>query len=729
MLLGFGFLNWAMLGWLAAASLPLLIHLWNRRQHREVPWAAAEFLLAALRKNARRLRLEQWLLLAVRTLLILLIVFAVAQPYMEQLGLIAPNVGRTHKVIVVDGTFSMGFKPADRSRFQRAKQLATQIVEESPQGDAFSLVLLGKPPRVVVGTPAFEPNDFVEEIENLQLPHTAGDLPATLQRVQEIVERAEKDNPRLTQTEVYFISDLGRATWVGEAEEETTADEFRNQAKRLSELAALVLLDVGQPDAENLAVTDVRLMEPFVTTQEPVRFEVILRNFGRQDQIRRRTEFVVDGRAVAQEDVDLTAGEDVVLNFAHRFETPGDHVVECRLSGDLLDIDNHRWMSLAAKEQIDVLCVDGSPSGDALGGAAGYLAVALAPKESTFGGHVVRPQVVPETSLLEADLSSFDCIFLCNVGQFTRREAHALESYLEGGGGLVCFLGDRVQIDSYNRHLHGEAEGESPILPARLIEVVAENQYSLDPLDYQHPIVQAFRGQQQAGLLTTPVKRYVRLDVSEDPDSSIALATSGGDPMIVQAPRDRGTVILVATSADVSWTAMPVWPSYLPLVQELLAAAVRGQLNDRNTIAGSAIGASVRSNDPDRAVAVRLPDGDDATVRVKTSADGSNWTFADTQLSGVYSVSQGSPGKEPLNFAVNVDPVESDLTKLDVSELRTDIWPGVPFLHSTTWQDTEGQPMADAVRRGQFHRALLYAVLALLFAEIALATYMGRRSI
>src|SRR5580698_9878312 len=86
-LLAFGFGALPMLGWLAAAAAPILIHLWNKRKYREVPWAAMEYLLAAMRKNARRIQLEQWLLLAVRTLLIVLLVLAVAQPYAEQLGL------------------------------------------------------------------------------------------------------------------------------------------------------------------------------------------------------------------------------------------------------------------------------------------------------------------------------------------------------------------------------------------------------------------------------------------------------------------------------------------------------------------------------------------------------------------------------------------------------------------------------------------------------------------
>ena len=67
----------------AAASVPIVIHLLNRRKFREVPWAAMRFLLAAIRKNRRRIRIEQWLLLAIRTLIILLVVTAMAKPFLE----------------------------------------------------------------------------------------------------------------------------------------------------------------------------------------------------------------------------------------------------------------------------------------------------------------------------------------------------------------------------------------------------------------------------------------------------------------------------------------------------------------------------------------------------------------------------------------------------------------------------------------------------------------------
>src|SRR2546421_5662953 len=77
----------ALLGALGAASIPLVIHLLNRKRFRVVTWAAMRFLLAAQRKNTRRMRLEQLLLLAVRTLLVLLLVLAMMSvtPWAEAL--------------------------------------------------------------------------------------------------------------------------------------------------------------------------------------------------------------------------------------------------------------------------------------------------------------------------------------------------------------------------------------------------------------------------------------------------------------------------------------------------------------------------------------------------------------------------------------------------------------------------------------------------------------------
>src|SRR5690349_7150673 len=155
-----------MLGWLAAAAAPLLIHLWSRHRFREAPWAAMQFLLAAMRKNARRLQLQQWVLLAVRTLIILLVVLAVAEPYGERL-LAGSSRGPSHKILVLDGSYSMAYRGDGNTNFAVAKQLAAKMVRASRPGDAFTVILMSSTPRIVVGTQAFDHAAVAIQIESL----------------------------------------------------------------------------------------------------------------------------------------------------------------------------------------------------------------------------------------------------------------------------------------------------------------------------------------------------------------------------------------------------------------------------------------------------------------------------------------------------------------------------------------------------------------------------------
>jgi hypothetical protein len=159
-----GFANPLLLYALAAASVPVVIHLLNRRKWREVPWAAMRFLLAAIKKNRRRLRIEQWLLLAIRTLVVLLVVAAMAKPFLESFGAVIAG-RRTHRVIVLDASLSMAYTAGESSRFDEARALAAQLVNGSRRGDAISLVLMGDPPRVVIGDPSPNLVEVKKEID------------------------------------------------------------------------------------------------------------------------------------------------------------------------------------------------------------------------------------------------------------------------------------------------------------------------------------------------------------------------------------------------------------------------------------------------------------------------------------------------------------------------------------------------------------------------------------
>src|SRR5437879_8211151 len=101
-----GFLNLAMLFGLARISIPILIHLLNRRRYNVVDWGAMQFLQIS-ETTRRRLLIEELLLMLLRMGLIALLVLALAAPYAVS-PLLARIGGRPNRdvVLIVDGSYS-----------------------------------------------------------------------------------------------------------------------------------------------------------------------------------------------------------------------------------------------------------------------------------------------------------------------------------------------------------------------------------------------------------------------------------------------------------------------------------------------------------------------------------------------------------------------------------------------------------------------------------------------
>lgn len=724
-LIAFGFTDLSMLAWLAAAAAPIVIHLWSRRRFRETTWAAMEYLLAAVQQKRRRLRFEQWLLLLLRTLIVVLIVLAVAEPYLvEGRFHVLPGV-RTHRVLVIDGSYSMGYTPEEQSRFALAQQTAAQIVEASAQGDGFTLILMAEPPQVVVGLPALEPAQFVQEIDRLNRLDTSADLPATIESIGKVLKAARREYPRLVREEIYFLTDLGRQGWQPEFNGRQAAARFQESVSRLAEVAGLVIIDVGQQTAENLAVTQIGSDASFAVVGRELPIEVAVKNFGRQDQGRQLVELLLDGRRAGQKQVELPAGQSATVRFSVRFDSPGDHAIEARLAPDRLDVDNHRWLVAPVKRHLRVLCVDGRPSGHELDGATGYLVTALAPHAGAMASAHVRTEVVPESALMELELRQYDVAFLVDVAQLTASETRALANYLEQGGSLVFFLGPRVLPARYNRQLIDARPNAPPLLPFRLDAVVENPSGQLDPLGYEHPIVQVFRGRHRAGLLTTPVQKYVRLEPLRGSQAKVALATASGDPLIVEHPVGRGRVVLVATSADTSWTAMPLWPSYVPIVQEILRFAVGGQFDRQNRRVGRPLEGTVPPVAADEPLELFTPGGRSESIRPGLGPEESTWRFRDTWRSGIYSIGFEDPAAQTLRFAVNLDTKESDLTPLSETTLRQEVFPGVPLRYQTDWEVNRQSATRQIGRRDTLSPELLWLVFGALLIETFIAWRFG----
>ena len=483
---------------------------------------------------------------------------------------------------------------------------------------------------------------------------------------------------------------MGQNTW---------SANIQTAAAELAKTASLFIVDLGQTDCENAAICSLRTMEPYATVNATLNFEAQLVNFGRQTH-RQPIQWWVDGQQEKEDFIDLAPGKQTSAVFQWRFEAPGDHAIEARLLGDALDVDNHRWLAVPVQGAVEVLVLNGDGS-DA---AAKYLTKALNP-EAEGNQSPIHVHLAAENALLETNLSQYDAVFASNVAQFTAAEAQALARFVRAGGGLVLFLGDRVQAQRYNLELGGGRGGMEPLLPVELLQPTeqavgggnsapGESQFSFDPLGYRAAIVAPFAGNERAGLLSTPISRYFRMQplaAGGGADSSrVALAIrETGDPAIVERTLGRGEVIVVALPASLNsvdpvskapWTLMPAWHSFLPLVQEILSQAVVAHLAGHNQLVGQPISGTAATSG--ETVSISPPAGEGRTsdaIHIDAAAGGA-WSFPETSQSGIYRVQTAGGNLSPSDrapiklFAINVDTGdltngESNLNKIEPSSL------------------------------------------------------------
>jgi hypothetical protein len=475
---------------------------------------------------------------------------------------------------------------------------------------------------------------------------------------------------------------------------------------------------------ENLALTELSARQSIVTPGRDTQIDVAMRNYGSRPLADGKLQLFVDGQKAAESPVNARAGGQASVSFTHRFETPGDHWLEARFSDDPLPVDNHRWLSVPVRESIPVLCISGKPE------AAGHVALALNPESSSEPPRV-RARVEPESAILETNLAQYACIFICNVGRFGEDETRMLQQYVAAGGGLVVALGDLVQPENYNSQLAGDSPPHQ-LLPARLQEIVSNDSYTLDPLDYRHPIVEPFRGFERSGLLTTPIWRYYRLQPLAAMHPRTVLALDSGDPLIVEASVGRGHCVLIATSMSSAsfdrssnpptpWTAMTTWPSFPPLVQEILEYAIQGLGDSRNVEVGEPIGDDVPRQQAEASLTVLAPgdsSGQGDRVALADSGEQRSWTYDRTWVSGVYEARFGAPWSRSEFFTANVNTRESNPARFDAELLPSQ------FQQASAGQSVE-EAFIPALAQSQYYRLFLSLMLGLLLLETFYAWWIG----
>ena len=661
------FLNLPMLLGATAIAIPIAIHLINRHRFRRTEWAAMRFLRASIEKHQRRLRLEDILLLLLRCLLVLLIAATLARPTLRSaLGKFS-NLGLTSStaIILLDNSASMGATDGVQSRLDKARKAAEEAIDALPPNSDVAVWLVSDIIETAIPEPTRDLNLARKIIRDAPLTDRATQLLPALQQASKLLA------PRLAaRKEIYLVTDGQSLAW------QPWNDTLRLLDSGKNNLRFRVIL-TGDSEEQNLAVTDLHAAAPLAPLRQPLRFDLRVTNFGRDDARDVRLSLNVDNDAPSDEGIIelLPAGASRNLALFAKLRTDGFHSITARLPEDRLLADDRRSIVVHALKEIRVLLVNGTPGHEGRDNPVFFLQQALTPVPNVERpDYFIQPTVITPTELTAARLDNTDVVLLAGVFDLAGDTTALLDQFVSRGGGLIVFPGTRCDRTFYNTHC--------PFLPATLGDPRGdvekqETFITIQPADYQHSIVSLWNDPAAGTLSSARFYRYYPLEPSTNAAVVLRFAdgTTNPPPALVEGTWRQGRTLLFASTPNTDWNDWPVRPSFVPLLHRALGAVLTRRDSGLNIRVGSEFRHALPAECLGKDVVV-TPPGTSAKVKREFSRveplppDNAPTARAlATDFAGVYDVAVASEPPQSFKFAAQADSSEFDLTPLSPAEL------------------------------------------------------------
>lgn len=723
------FLNIIMLGGLAAVSVPIIIHLLNRRKFQKVVWAAMRFVKTSVERNQRRMRVEDMILLALRCLMLALLAIALARPAFKESGIDLLGQSKVTGVVILDNSASMGMGDGTATRFEKAKKAAGQALETMPVGSATAVFLASDIANGVIPEPTFDFNLVRKALRDAPLTDRATDLLPSVQRALDTLKQRIG-----IRKEIYLITDGQLTGW----KQMTEIEKLLENSKR--EVRSHIVL-VSEHEERNLAVTELRNASGLSPVNQSIRFEVRVSNFGREAVRDSRVSLSVDAEPPSDEftiDTLPPGGSKSVSLFA-KLRTQGFHSILARIPEDRLPADDKRTLAVRAIKEVRVLLVDGEPGAEPRDSETFFLRHALVPvAPSEQPNYFVKLVRLTGPELPGARLDDFDAVVLANVSDFADRVAKDLEQYVRRGGGLMIFSGARINTGFYNEQLAGKYH----LLPATFgaargnAEQDAEY-FTLQDRDLGHSIVSIWndpnagtlssaRFYRAHDLIPVPSGKAEEKSLDESGAPQTVVKFSHGTPAIIEHTYGLGRVVMFASTADTAWNDFPVRPSFVPLVHRALGSMVQRQDEGLNVRVGERFKRRVASEWLDKEARVSKPRQADALLEQRRIEMVNGWPmlqFEQTDFSGAYDVAFGEE-RGAIRFAAQPEGNESSLDELSNEQRK---------LLSTVAHLVDWSPnisLKEQVQRersgAEFWLPIVLAAILIALAETFLAQWFSR---
>jgi hypothetical protein len=521
-------------------------------------------------------------------------------------------------VLVVDDSLSMRAPlPDGRTRFEAAKKAALDLVGQAEEGDAFGLVLAGRPPRVELA-PTTDQAAARAALEGLEASDRATDLTLAIDSARALLTKLPQLDKR-----VVLLSDRADASVSA-----TLASGDATLWYPLTDLAA-------DPQTRDCAVVSATLRGLTATVEvrcvgpDAARGrELVLFEAGAPDREVARAALLEDGGTLT---VALEAKPTVDL--------------DARLSGsDAIPADDAAPVFFETAElTIGVVSEARDPSLET--GGPPPVEQALAALDL---GVTVRPfTAVPDR---EEDLAKLRGLLLDDPTGLTPEERSSVTAWVERGGPVLIALGKRAETaglaESFGALVPGVVRWESAPPGSSTGASDATSRSAALPVGARIAHCAALGPSAESFADLAPRGR-ARLDLPLFKDDARLCNWDDGEPLVLLRLIGRGSVTLVTESFQLDASDLPLRPAFLSLLENFVERARESTGSGRVSV-GQSIVVKAGTDGPGQ----RLVPGATKPVELPALTTGGSLP---TSVVGRYTYAQGGA---PLVRIVTLAPEE-----------------------------------------------------------------------
>jgi len=696
------FLAPAFLAGLAALAIPVLIHLINRERKEVIEFPSLMFLQKIPYKSVRRQKLRHLLLLALRCLAIFIVVFAFSRPFLERRNARTVAAGGAREVVVLlDRSYSMGYG----DRWSRAQDAVRSAAGSLGPTDRMSLVLFAHDAGLAT-EPTADRARIDRALRSAELTSEDTRFGPALKLGERILRASN-----LPRKELVLVSDFQKVGWA------------RREEVSLPVGAKMNVVDLGIGESADVAVSRVTTDLEGGSDRPQATVAARLTNTGKQARTLQAT-LELNGRAVQTKSVTVPASGAAQVRFATVAVSLGDSRGVVRVDHDALPQNDAFHFVISPSQALGVLLLQpGSPrENEAL-----YLNRAL--------GLGDRPRFrVDAKSVAQAtprDLDNRSLVVLSDVplpgGAFGDR----LREFVRDGGGLLFAPGTEQGTT-----VPTEWRDIVPVQVGDVVDRTGVAGGTLASTDYSHPIFELFDAPRSGDFSTARFYRYRRLTTRGD--SGVLARFDDGAPALVERNVGAGRVLIWASTLDSYWTDLPLQAVWVPFVHQIGKHAGRyadarswytaGDVLDLSRHAELTAGLPKAAQGGQPQLVVETPSN--RVVRL-AGADSSRGAQTAVPLveRGFYELRVAGATKGTGRMvAVNVDPNESDLSRLDPQELVASVTSASGRAGSGDGLAMMTESREERERRQTIWWYLLAGALVLLAVETVVSNRLSRVS-